>query len=171
MTISVQRAESPADIDAVRGLMREFNRWVLAEIAETDNPSIFARFEAELAGLPGRYGPPSGALVLARLQAEPAGCAAFYAHDASTVEIKRMFVPPRARGHGLGGRMLDLLLSQARAGGYRRALLSSHHSMHAAHAVYRRAGFSDVPTSAEFPGVVAGIDVCMSLTLCTGQDA
>jgi ribosomal protein S18 acetylase RimI-like enzyme len=81
------------------------------------------------------------------------------------VEIKRMFVPPRARGQGVGGRMLDLLLRQARAAGYRRALLSSHHSMLAAHAIYRRAGFRDVPVSADFPGVVAGIDVCMSLEL------
>jgi GNAT superfamily N-acetyltransferase len=163
--ISVQPAESPTDIDAVRGLMREFNRWVMAEIAETDNPSIFAEFEAELAGLPGRYGPPSGGLVLARLQGDPAGCVAFYAHDTTTVEIKRMFVPPHARGHGVGGRMLELLLSQARLAGYRRALLSSHHSMHAAHAIYHRAGFGDVPASADFPGVVAGIDVCMSLAL------
>ncbi len=163
--ITVLRAESPADIDAVRGLMRDFNRWVMAEIAQTDNPSIFAQFDAELAGLPGRYGPPSGCLVLARLQGEPAGCVGFYAHDPATVEIKRMFVPPRARGHGVGARMLELLLSQARAGGYRRALLSSHHSMAAAHATYHRAGFSTVPASADFPGVVAGIDVCMSLAL------
>lgn len=166
--IAVLRAESPADIEAVRGLMREFNRWVLAAIGASDNPSIFAEFEAELAGLPGRYGPPSGALVLARLRGEPAGCVAFYAHDNATVEIKRMFVLPQARGHGVGGRMLELLLSQARAAGYRRALLSSHHSMHAAHAIYRHAGFSDVPASADFPGALAGIDVCMSLVLNAG---
>ena len=146
--ITVQRAGSATDIDAVRGLMREFNRWVMAEIAETDNPSIFAEFELELAGLPGRYGPPSGCLVLARLHGDPAGCVAFYAHDAITVEIKRMFVPARAR-----------------VAGYRRALLSSHHSMHAAHAIYHRAGFRDVPPSAAFPGVVAGVDVCMAMAL------
>lgn len=163
--IHVARAESSAEIDAVRGLMREFNQWVMAEIAATDNPSIFARFEAELAGLPGRYGPPSGCLALARLNGEPAGCVAFFAHDATTVEIKRMFVPPRARGHNIGGQMMDVLLAQARAAGYRRALLSSHHNMHAAHAIYHRAGFRDVPASAEFPGVVAGIDVCMALAL------
>lgn len=163
--ITVQRAGSAADIDAVRGLMREFNRWVMVEIAETDNPSIFAEFELELAGLPGRYGPPSGCLVLARLHGDPAGCVAFYAHDAITVEIKRMFVPARARGHRIGDQMMGLLLAHARAAGYRQALLSSHHSMHAAHAIYHRAGFRDVPPSAAFPGVVAGVDVCMAMAL------
>lgn len=163
--ITVRRAGSAADIDAVRGLMREFNRWVMAEIAEIDNPSIFAEFDAELAGLPGRYGPPSGCLVLARLRGEPAGCAAFYAHDATTVEIKRMFVPTRSRGHRIGEQMMALLLTQARAAGYRRALLSSHHSMHPAHAIYHRAGFRDVSPSAAFPGVVAGVDVCMAMAL------
>ena len=76
-----------------------------------------------------------------------------------------MFVAPRARGHGLGGRMLALLLAQARAAGFRRVLLSSHHSMHAAHATYRRAGFREVAVSADFPSAVAGVDVCMELAL------
>ena len=107
----------------------------------------------------------SGCLVLARLHGDPAGCVAFYAHDAITVEIKRMFVPARARGHRIGDQMMGLLLARARAAGYRRAPLSSHHSMHAAHAIYHRAGFRDVPPSAAFPGVVAGVDVCMAMAL------
>lgn len=98
--ITVLRAESPTGIDAVRALMREFNRWAMAEIAEADSPSIFAQFEDVLAGLPGRHGPSSGCLVLARLQREPAGCVAFYAQDNTTIELKRLFVPTRSRGHG-----------------------------------------------------------------------
>lgn len=167
--ISIQRAEAPDDLDAVRGLIRDFFRWTLAEIAETDNPAVFAGLETELAGLPGRYGPPSGCLVLARLDREPAGCVAFYAHDTSTIEVKRMFVLPGARGHGIGGRMMDVLLAQARAAGLRRALLSSHHTMHAAHATYRRSGFRDVSLSADFPSAVPGVDVCMELALNPGS--
>lgn len=163
--ISIQRAETPDDLDAVRALIRGFVRWTMAEIAQTDNPAIFAGLETELAGLPGSYGPPTGCLVLARLAGEPAGCVAFYAHDASTIEVKRMFVLPQARGHGIGGQMMELLLAQAQAAGFRRVLLSSHHSMRTAHATYRRAGFRDVPIAAEFPTAVAGIDVCMELSL------
>lgn len=61
--------------------------------------------------------------------------------------------------------MIEALLAQARAAGFRRVLLSSHHSMHAAHATYRRAGFRDAPVSAEFPSAVAGVDVCMERAL------
>lgn len=165
--ITVLRAETPDDIDAVRLLIREFTRWAMAEIAEADNTVVFAGLEVELAGLPGRFGPPSGCLVLARLDGEPAGCVAFYAHDAKTVEVKRMFVRPRARGHGIGGRMMEVLLAQARAAGFRRALLSSHHTMHAAHATYRLSGFTDVPLSADFPSAVADIDICMEVALRT----
>lgn len=78
-----------------------------------------------------------------------------------------MFVLPRARGHGIGERMMDVLLAQARAAGFRRAILSSHHAMRAAHATYRRSGFRDVPLSADFPSAVVGIDVCMELSLNT----
>ena len=126
---------------------------------------IFAGLEVELAGLPGHYGAPSGCLALARLDGVPAGCVAFFDRGNATLEIKRMFVDPAARGHGIGGRMLDLLLAQAQAVGHRRALLWTHHSMHSAHAVYERAGFRKVPFSVEFAGATDGIDVCMEMDL------
>lgn len=165
MSIAVARPETPPDLDALRDLVRAYVRWAMREIAKTENPSVFAGLEQELAGLPGRYGPPGGGLVLARLDGRPAGCVAFFDRGAATMEIKRMFVPPEARGRGIAARMLDRLLSDARALGHRRALLWTHNSMHAAHAAYRKAGFREVPLSGDFPDAAAGIDICMEMTL------
>jgi GNAT superfamily N-acetyltransferase len=109
MTVTVTRARSIEDIDAVRVLIREFFAWAMSNVAkdtEIPNPSVFANLETELAGLPGRFGPPSGCLLLARLDGVPAGCVAFYGQDAETMEIERMFVRPEALGKGVGGRML-----------------------------------------------------------------
>ncbi len=163
--ISVTGAETPADLDAFRGLVRSFVRWAMATIAKSDNPAVFAGLEDELAGLPGRYGPPRGGMVLARLDGLPAGCVAFFDRGEDVMEIKRMFVRPEARGQRIGQAMLDRLLSDARAMGHRHGLLWSHHSMHAAHAVYRRAGFREVPVSDRFPGAVDGVDICMEIDL------
>lgn len=163
--ISVTQAETPEDLDAVRELVRAFFRWAMAEIDKSDNPTVFAGLETELAALPGRYAPPGGCLALARLDGAPAGCVAFFDRGNAVLEIKRMFVAPAARGHGIGGRMLDFLLTQGQAAGHRRALLWTHHSMHSAHAVYERAGFRKVPFSADFGGATEGIDVCMERDL------
>ena len=78
-----------------------------AKGTEPPTPSVFANLEKELGGLPGRFGPPAGCLLMARLDGAPAGCVAFYGQDATTVEIKRMFVRPDAWGKGIGGRMLS----------------------------------------------------------------
>lgn len=163
--ISVTRVETPPDLDAFRDLVRGFVRWTMATIAKDDNPAVFAGLEDELAGLPGRYGPPRGGMLLARLDDVPAGCVAFFDRGEGAMEIKRMFVRPEARGHGIGHALLDRLLSDARALGHRHGLLWSHHSMHPAHAVYRRAGFREVPVSDRFPGAVAGVDICMEMAL------
>lgn len=163
--ISVASAKTDPDLDAVRDLVRAFVRWAMAEIAKDSNPAVFEGLERELASLPGRYGPPGGGIVLARLSGNPAGCVAFFDRGGGVMEIKRMFVTPEARGHGIGGQMLGKLLSEARAMGHRRGLLWTHKTMLAAQAIYRRAGFREVPLSDEFVGAAAGIDVCMEMDL------
>ena len=166
MAVAVARAETPEDLDAVRCLIRDFLGWAMAHLAEGEkdpNPSVFANLEAELAGLPGRFGPPSGCLLLARLDGAPVGCVAFCGQDAMTMEIKRMFVRPEAWGKGVGGRMLEVLLAEAEAAGYVRYRLSTHHKLHTARALYRRGGFREVPGSADFPGIVEGVDICMEM--------
>ncbi len=163
--IAVDRATTPDDLDAVRDLVRAFVRWAMADIAKDNNPAVFEGLERELAELPGRYGPPAGGLLLARLGGQPAGCVAFFGRGGGDMEIKRMFVAPLARGRGIGGRMLDRLLSEARAAGHRRGLLWTHKSMLAAQTIYRAAGFREVPPSDDFPGAAPGIDICMEMAL------
>ena len=163
--ITIAQAEKPEDLDALRDLVRAYVRWAMAEIENSDNPEVFAGLETELAALPGRYGPPGGCLALARLDGVPAGCVAFFDRGNAVMEIKRMFVAPAARGHGIGGRMLEHLLTEGQAMGHRRAILWTHHSMHSAHAVYEGAGFRKVPFSADFVGATEGIDVCMERDL------
>ena len=61
----------------------------------------FQNFAQELATLPKMYGPPSGALLLAEIDATPAGCVAVRPLEATTCELKRLYVRPTHRGHNL----------------------------------------------------------------------
>ena len=60
-------------------------------------------------------------------------------------EIKRMFVEPAARGRGHGRRVLEALEAAAAELGYRRLRLDTAQSMTTAIALYRGAGYRDIP--------------------------
>jgi hypothetical protein len=68
--MDVRLAETEADLDDVRRLFRAFLAWHRER--HTDDLALIDAYfddeawEAEVAGLPGAYGPPDGALLLAR---------------------------------------------------------------------------------------------------------
>jgi GNAT superfamily N-acetyltransferase len=61
--------------------------------------------------------------------------------DAETVELKRMYVRPTARGRGLGRRLLDTALTWARQQQAREVVLDTTEEMRAARHLYEQAGF------------------------------
>lgn len=143
--IRIDQAERAEDLDAVRALFVEY-------ISSPDWEAEFATylaqqsFEAELASLPGPYAPPSGALLLARVDGAIAGCVASKALDAEgTCEMKRLFVRPAYRSLGVGEELVRRLVTVAAASGYTRMRLDTLPSMSGAQRLYRRLRFVEIP--------------------------
>jgi putative acetyltransferase len=101
----------------------------------------FQNFGQEVAALPGDYAPPGGRLALARLDGEPAGCAALRRFDASRCEAKRLYVRPKFRGRGLGRDLMNWLIAESRAAGYAEMLGDTMPEMAQALEMYLRMGF------------------------------
>jgi putative acetyltransferase len=108
-------------------------------------------FERELATLPGRYARPSGLILLAMADAHPAGCIALreitpMPGEAGRVcEMKRMYVNPAYRGLGLGRRLAERLIAEARTIGYAQMKLDTEPDFDAAVGLYRSLGFNEIP--------------------------
>jgi ribosomal protein S18 acetylase RimI-like enzyme len=73
------------------------------------------------------------------------GTAAVRRLDVGVAEIKRMWVRPACQGHGLGRRLMDRCLEEARGLGYRIVRLDSERKMEAALHLYRSSGFIEIP--------------------------
>jgi putative acetyltransferase len=98
-------------------------------------------FAAEVAGLPGRYAPPSGCLLLAMEEDIPAGCVAMRDLGEGTCEMKRLYVAPEHRGRGLGRLLVEEVIRRAERISYRRMVLDTLPEMEGALALYRQYGF------------------------------
>lgn len=133
----VEAAGAP-DIAACRELFTEYQQSLGVSLC-------FQGFDRELAGLPGDYAPPAGALLLARAGAQPAGCVALRPLAGRDAEIKRLYVRPRFRGFGLGRVLVDEVISRARRQGYEWLRLDTLPQLETAQRLYEQLGFADAP--------------------------
>src|ERR1700745_279373 len=109
--IVITEAQSPGDITAVHELFIEYAAWLGFSLA-------YQNFDDELASLPGKYAAPTGRLLLARVDDAPAACGAIRQLEPSVCEMKRLFVKPEFRGRGIGRRLVEKLIGDARDLGY-----------------------------------------------------
>jgi DNA-binding MarR family transcriptional regulator/N-acetylglutamate synthase-like GNAT family acetyltransferase len=79
---------------------------------------------------------------IAELDGERAGCVFCTSKDARTAQLRLLLVEPWARGHGLGGRLVEECLRFARAAGYAEIVLWTNGVLDAARRIYERAGFT-----------------------------
>ncbi|MDB5393517.1 MAG: acetyltransferase [Rhodospirillales bacterium] len=127
------------DIRAVSKLFEGYAASLPVDLAYQD-------FAAELAGLPGKYSPPRGALLIARGDGNaPLGCAALRPLSAECCEMKRLYLVPASRGLGLGRAMTIAVIGEARRLGYRQLRLDTLPTMKTAQALYEQLGFEPIP--------------------------
>ena len=144
MECHTSRVTGGDELQIVRDLFREYEASLAFDLD-------FQGFEDELASLPGRYGPPTGSLLLARLGEEVAGCVAVRALEAGVCEMKRLFVRPGFRGHRVGASLGRAILDEARSLGYASMRLDTVTSMTAANRLYESLGFRSIAAYCENP--------------------
>jgi GNAT superfamily N-acetyltransferase len=172
-SIRVSEATTPQELDAVRHLIRAFVAWHRARHTQDlhliDSYFDAAAFEQELASLPGPYSPPSGRLLLATVDGEPAGCVALHPIDDAYCEMKRMFVYPRFHGGGVGGALAAAVIDAARAIGYHAMRLDTSIRQAEAQNLYRRFGFEVIPPYYDLPVRLRDWLVFMELPLADAE--
>jgi ribosomal protein S18 acetylase RimI-like enzyme len=124
---------------------------------ELDENICFQRFEEELNNPLKKYGPPSGDLLLACWNDEPAGCIALTAMQKKGVcEMKRLYVKPEFRKNKIGKMLVEKLLTSAKEMGYTTLRLDTLTKLQPAIRLYENYGFVHISAYYQnpLPGVV-----------------
>jgi ribosomal protein S18 acetylase RimI-like enzyme len=141
-TIELLTPTTPGLLDATREIFREYAASLAVDLC-------FQQFDEELAGLPGEYTAPAGALMLALVDGQVAGCGAMRSlrdvDYANACEMKRLYVRPAFRRHGIGRLLAQALLDRGVQAGYSHMLLDTLDDMESARGLYASLGFEEIP--------------------------
>jgi GNAT superfamily N-acetyltransferase len=167
--IHIAAAQSAGDYAAFGALIGDYVAWCRQRYAHdawfVDQVFGHQALGQELQQLPETYGPPNGVTLLARHDGAICGGGAWRRLDDGSAELKRMFVPERSRGLGIGRALGVALIESARTSGHALMRLDSANLLTEALALYRKLGFSECRQYREYPAELLPYLVFMERTL------
>lgn len=142
--IRLEAVEDANGLAHVRSLFIEYAEWLNVDLC-------FQGFDTEIEDFPGRYAPPDGILLLARVDGLPAGAVGLRPLQDGVCEMKRMYVRPPFRSLKIGRLLAGAVIGAARRIGYRAMRLDTLERLTAAEALYISLGFRRIDAYYENP--------------------
>lgn len=157
--IQIITAKTEADFNAAKSLFIQYQQWLDVDLC-------FQSFDAELLQLPGMYGPPEGALLLAKHKEHYIGCVALRNKGDGICEMKRLFVIDSYKGQRIGRKLATAILQTAIQLGYHTMILDTLARLTPAIQLYQSLGF--IQTGAYYANPLQDV-VYMKLNLVSGE--
>ena len=153
--IDIRPARGSDDLNAVRALCWDYRDLLFART--TDLPGLVDHYYATpiykklMDELPGRHSPPDGEIFVATLDGTVVACGMTHRIDASTCEIKRVYVAPDGRGQGIARTLCQQAMDWARRAEYGRIVLDTMVRLPEAIALYENMGFQPAAPYHDLP--------------------
>ena len=146
VTLRTLTASDGEALEHVRQFFRNYAAWLGVDLS-------FQNFDEEMASLPGAYAAPQGRLFFAEVDGRPAGCVGVRPLPDSdgVCEMKRLYVTPEERGHGVGNALAMAAIRAAKQIGYKKLMIDTLPSMRMAVKLYRELGFTEAPAYYKTP--------------------
>lgn len=136
MNITIEKIASAEDLEEIKTLFREYVAFLGISLS-------FQSFEEELAKLPAKYAEPEGAIYLAKVDGQSAGCVALWKLEEGVCEMKRLYVTPSFQGLGLGKKLAYVIMEEAQQKGYTKMKLDTLRRLESANRLYKSLKFSE----------------------------
>jgi ribosomal protein S18 acetylase RimI-like enzyme len=148
--IEIVSVETGRALEHIITLSQEYVGWMIEEIRQRYPELDIHEFTLEhdyddvRKKFPGEHIPPDGCLLIALRDNEACGCVALGKLTKTTCEMRTLYVQPACRGMGIGRKLVEAALNEARKFGYSYVRLDTLAFMASALKLYRSLGFYDI---------------------------
>ena len=135
-TYSIRPPQSKEEWNAIRQLLLDYRN-------EFDDKTCYTSFEEELENIEHLYADPRKfkLVVVERPGNKVVGCVGLRPITPEVAEMKRLYVAPSHRGHHLGRKLAEEIISIAGKMKYKKMVLDTMHEMRDAQKLYMQLGF------------------------------
>ncbi len=137
--------------EEIKSLFMEYSNMLLENEPSFQEYLGIQNFDDEIENLEKKYGLPDGRLYIAYIDESPVGCIALRKIDKENCEMKRLYVRPEFRGNKIGNLLVDRIIYDGKALGYKYMLLDTLPFLDKAIEIYRKLGFYEIPAYNDSP--------------------
>jgi ribosomal protein S18 acetylase RimI-like enzyme len=135
--IVYKKIETGEEIAGAKKLIIEYAKWLNLDL-------VFQNIDDELDNFPEKYKEPEGAFVIAKENDNIIGCAGIRKLEPKICEMKRLFVNDANKGKGIGGKLVEIIIEEAKIKKYEIIRLDTINTMAAALNIYYKNGFYEI---------------------------
>jgi ribosomal protein S18 acetylase RimI-like enzyme len=129
--------ETKEEVIKAKELIIEYIKWL-------DQDLSFQNIDDELINFPQKYEEPYGTFVVAKDNDNIVGCVGLKKLDESICEMKRLFVNDKYKGKGIGRKLVEIIIEEAKNKNYKRMRLDTLRTMGNALKIYSKNNFYEI---------------------------
>jgi N-acetylglutamate synthase-like GNAT family acetyltransferase len=137
LSIVYKKLETKDEILKTKTLILEYIKWLNQDLS-------YQNIDDELLNFPEKYKEPSGAFVIAKIDENVIGCAGLKKFSDEICEMKRLYVLDNFKGKGIGKKLTEKIIAEAKTKNYEKMRLDTFDKMEAALEIYYKNGFKKI---------------------------
>jgi ribosomal protein S18 acetylase RimI-like enzyme len=135
--IVYKKLETSEEILGAKKLIVEYIQWLNHDLS-------FQNIDDELNHFPEKYKEPEGTFFIAKENHKIIGCIGVKKLENKICEMKRLFVQDNYKGNGIGKKLVELIIAEAKAIHYEKIRLDTLDTMEAALSIYYKNNFYEI---------------------------
>jgi ribosomal protein S18 acetylase RimI-like enzyme len=135
--IVYKKLETEIEIIKAKELIIEYIKWLNQDLS-------FQNIDDELMNFPQKYKEPDGAFIIAKDNDNIVGCVGLKKLDESICEMKRLFVNDKYKGKGIGKKLVEIIIEEAKNKSYEKMRLDTLRTMKNALKIYYKNNFYEI---------------------------